>query len=83
MKKIIAFVVCLIVTFVWGILLTLLGLDAKNQGLILLICYLVLVRYIWKRIVGKENRDEIDKRNNEINQHNEKLKEEIENKLNK
>ena len=83
MKKIIACVVCLIVTFVWGILLALLGLDAKNQGLILLICYLVLVRYIWKRIVGKENRDEINKRNNEINQHNEKLKEEIENKLNK
>jgi hypothetical protein len=51
-KKIIAFFVCLLVTFIWGMLLTVIGLDGETQGLILLICYLALVRYVWKRIIN-------------------------------
>ena len=50
-KRIVAFVVCLQVTFIWGMLLTVIGLDGEAQGLILLICYLALVRYVWKTIV--------------------------------
>lgn len=57
-KKLIAFIVCLIVTFIWGMLLTVIGLDGETQGLILLICYLALVRYVWKRIVNGKSRKE-------------------------
>ena len=57
-KKITAFFVCLLVTFIWGMLLTVIGLDGETQGLILLICYFAIVRYVWKRIVnGKSKTD--------------------------
>lgn len=54
-KRIIALGICLVITFVWGMLITIIGLDAKSQGIIQLICYLILVGFIWKRIVNENN----------------------------
>ena len=59
MKKLVAFIVCCLATVIWGMLLTLIGLDGQAKSLILLICYFALIRYIWNRIVNKKNKSSI------------------------
>ena len=51
-KRLIAFIVCLLITFTWGGILSVMGVDGRSQGLISLICYLLLVRFFWNRIVN-------------------------------